>query len=260
MHKVGTGTVYAGESLTEAFDTLHLGPDFDYVKDNSESDVEFAHRKLKNADIYFLDNRSNHDELIDATFRVAGMQPELWHAETGRTEPASFKIAGSGTTVPLHLEAWGTVFVVFRKPTREPSHVAPDPIQRKVATFTGPWSVNFQPGRGAPASITLDELADWSQNSDFKTTVGVYSLRAKERPTVSTPVTWDEVERCLKKKDPSTLVFESSQTLQRVDRLGDLFEPVLKLKQKLPRLGSLTAHPGKKIGATKSRAVARKPA
>jgi len=103
-------------------------------------------------------------------------------------------------------------------------------------------------------------FVDWSQNDDHKTTVCVYSLRAKERPTVSTPVTWDEVERCLKKKDPSTLVFESSQTLQRVDRLGDLFEPVLKLKQKLPRLGSLTAHPGKKIGATKSRAVARKPA
>ena len=186
VHKVGKGVVYAGENLTELFNAAHVQPDFDYVKNNADSDMEFAHRKLKNGDIYFIDNRSNHDELIDATFRVAGMQPELWHAETGRTEPASFKIAGRGTTVPLHLEAWGTVFVVFRKPTREPSHVAPDPIQRKVATFTGPWSVNFQPGRGAPASITLDELADWSQNSDpgvkYFSGVGTYTKTLQASP------------------------------------------------------------------------------
>src|SRR5438552_759440 len=186
VHKVGKGVVYAGENLTELFNAAHVQPDFDYVKNNADSDMEFAHRKLKNGDIYFIDNRSNHDELIDATFRVAGMQPELWHAETGRTEPASFKIAGSGTTVPLHLEAWGTVFVVFRKPTREPSHVAPDPIQMKVATLTGPWSVNFQPRRGAPASITLDELADWSQNSDpgvkYFSGVGIYTKTLQASP------------------------------------------------------------------------------
>jgi bifunctional non-homologous end joining protein LigD len=77
-------------------------------------------------------------------------------------------------------------------------------------------------------------LIDWSQNDQNKTTVNVYSLRARERPTVSTPVTWDEVEACLTKKDPSLLVFESHQVLQRLDLRGDLFEPVLTLKQKLP--------------------------
>ncbi|MBA3914573.1 MAG: ATP-dependent DNA ligase, partial [Acidobacteriales bacterium] len=73
-------------------------------------------------------------------------------------------------------------------------------------------------------------LVDWSQNDEHKTTVGVYSLRAKDRPTVSTPVSWEEVEVCLKKKDPKLLVFEAAQVLERVDKLGDLFEPVLKLK------------------------------
>jgi bifunctional non-homologous end joining protein LigD len=67
----------------------------------------------------------------------------------------------------------------------------------------------------------------------------VYSLRAKDRPTVSTPVTWKEVEQCLKKKDPDLLVFTSDQTVARAEKHGDLFEPVLKLKQKLPKIEAL---------------------
>ncbi len=78
-------------------------------------------------------------------------------------------------------------------------------------------------------------LIDWSQNDQYKTTVNVYSLRARARPTVSTPVSWDEVEKCLKAKDPSLLVFDSDQVLKRIDKLGDLFEPVVKKKQKLPK-------------------------
>ena len=79
-------------------------------------------------------------------------------------------------------------------------------------------------------------FVDWSQNDVHKTTISVYSLRAKEQPTVSTPVTWEEVESCLKEGDPEKLIFISDQTLQRVEKMGDLFEPVLKLKQKLPEI------------------------
>ena len=79
-------------------------------------------------------------------------------------------------------------------------------------------------------------FVDWSQNDEHKTTVAVYSLRARERPTASTPVTWDEVERALKKKDAGLLVFEAPQVVARFEKLGDLFEPVLELKQKLPDL------------------------
>jgi bifunctional non-homologous end joining protein LigD len=79
-------------------------------------------------------------------------------------------------------------------------------------------------------------FVDWSQNDEHKTTVSVYALRARERPTVSTPVTWDEVEQCLRKNDPKLLVFESHQTLARVEKHGDLFAPLLTLKQKLPKL------------------------
>src|SRR6266849_3033291 len=78
-------------------------------------------------------------------------------------------------------------------------------------------------------------LVDWSQNDQHKTTIAIYSLRAREHPTVSTPVKWEEVEQLLKKKDPTLLVFEAEQVTKRVDKLGDLFEPVLRLKQKLPK-------------------------
>jgi len=82
-------------------------------------------------------------------------------------------------------------------------------------------------------------LVDWSQNDDHKTTVNVYSLRAKESPTVSTPVTWTEVETTLKKKKPGLLTFDAEAVLKRVAQLGDLFAPVLQLKQKLPPIKAL---------------------
>ncbi|WP_084270021.1 non-homologous end-joining DNA ligase [Patulibacter minatonensis] len=79
-------------------------------------------------------------------------------------------------------------------------------------------------------------LIDWSQNDQAKTTVGVYSLRARRRPTVSTPIDWDEVEACERSDDPETLVFTADRTLERVARRGDLFAPLLTLEQRLPEL------------------------
>jgi bifunctional non-homologous end joining protein LigD len=77
-------------------------------------------------------------------------------------------------------------------------------------------------------------LMDWSQNDYLKTTVCVYSLRARSHPTVSTPLSWDEVEQATDHREPERLVFDWAAVLERVERLGDLFEPVLKLRQKLP--------------------------
>jgi len=75
---------------------------------------------------------------------------------------------------------------------------------------------------------------DWSQNDQHKTTVNVYSLRARPRPTVSTPVTWGEVDACLLAKDAGLLVFEAGTVVERVDKQGDLFAPLLTLEQHLP--------------------------
>ena len=82
-------------------------------------------------------------------------------------------------------------------------------------------------------------FVDWSQNDEHKTTISVYALRARERPTISTPVTWDEVGLALKKKDASlarSLWNHNSKCFDRVEKIGDLFAPLLSLKQKLPKL------------------------
>jgi bifunctional non-homologous end joining protein LigD len=79
-------------------------------------------------------------------------------------------------------------------------------------------------------------LIDWYQNNERKTTIAVYSLRARERPTVSTPVTWDEVEAAAESGNGSKLVFEAGDVLKRIEKQGDLFAPVLDLNQNLPKL------------------------
>jgi len=84
-------------------------------------------------------------------------------------------------------------------------------------------------------------LIDWSQNDDHKTTVSVYSLRARAHPTVSTPVTWAEISRTLRRGKANGLTFLTEDTLKRVETHGDLFEPLLKLKQRLPPISALQA-------------------
>jgi bifunctional non-homologous end joining protein LigD len=79
-------------------------------------------------------------------------------------------------------------------------------------------------------------FVDWSQNHRSKTTVSVYSMRARERPTVSTPVGWDEVEHAAERDDAASLVFETAAVLERIEKRGDLFAPVLELEQALPNL------------------------
>ncbi len=165
-HKAGKGTVYAGQSLTDVFSALKLAPDFDYSKPESDTRILFAHRKLADGDLYFVDNRNDRDEAVDATFRVAGKAPEIWHPETGRSELASFKIADGRTTVPLHLEPWGTVFVVFRTPAKAMSRRLPNVVETELTTLQAPWSVSFQRGRGAPASIILNKLISWPDSAN----------------------------------------------------------------------------------------------
>jgi len=79
-------------------------------------------------------------------------------------------------------------------------------------------------------------FVDWSQNHRSKTTIAVYSLRARERPTASTPLTWEEVETAADSGDGSPLVFEAGDVLERIEQHGDLFAPVLELEQELPEL------------------------
>jgi len=185
---VGKGKVYGGQTLADALASLKIEPDFHYTKPESDTNILFVHRRLPDGDLYYVDNRNDRDEQVEADFRVTGKAPELWHADTGMIEDAAYSISGGHTTVPLHLEPWGTVFVVFRKPAKADSRTLPQLMETRLDTIEGSWKVSFQPGRGAPPSTTLDKLASWSDNAD--TGVKYFSGVGTYTKTIQAPADW----------------------------------------------------------------------
>ncbi len=163
---VGKGKVYGGQTLAEVLAALKMLPDFVYTKPQADTRVLFVHRKLNNTDIYWVNNRNHKVENLDATFRVEGKAAEIWHPETGTIEPASYEISDGTTKVKLRLEPDDAVFVVFRKKAERSSVGIERPAEKQLAIMNGPWNLNFQADRGAPAQITLASLAPWNENTD----------------------------------------------------------------------------------------------
>jgi hypothetical protein len=136
-----------------------------------------VHRQLADGDAWFLVNRRNRDEAFEAHFRVTGKQPELWHADSGKVEPVSWRSENGETIVPLSLPAESSVFVVFRKPattTHGEVRAVHDVPLGTLGAATGStrsksrdagWMVAFQAGRGAPASLAMPTLARLDQNA-----------------------------------------------------------------------------------------------
>ena len=166
VRTVGKGKVFVGSSANDALKALHTDEDFAYSRQDAE--LMFVHRKLDDGDLYFVDNRKPRAEKLEATFRVEGKTPELWDAATGRTRAVSYKVEGGRTTVPLTLDADGTVFVLFRKAAAATSAVVSEPEPKPVDSLHDAlnqgWKVSFQPGRGASEQIQLDQLRSWSED------------------------------------------------------------------------------------------------
>jgi hypothetical protein len=184
----GKGKVYGGQKLADVLHALQVTADFDYTKPNADTHVLFVHRQLNDGDLYYVDNRNDRPETFEATFRVNGKEAELWHADTGKIEPVSYDIVSGRTVVPLQLEPWGTVFVVFLKSSTVSSRHLPEPSENAIATVEGPWNVSFQPYRGAPANITLDRLISWNESTDAG--VKYFSGTASYTKRVQAPASW----------------------------------------------------------------------
>jgi hypothetical protein len=185
---VGKGKVYGDKSLGDVLTAIHVAPDFAYTKPEHDTNLLFVHRKVADGDLYFVDNRNDWDEVLDASFRVTGKEAELWHADTDMIEPASFQIAGGSTTVPLRVEPWGAVFVVFRKPTKVSSRSLPKNVESTLATVDGPWDLSFQANLGAPAKLTVDKLQSWSESSDDG--IKYFSGKGTYTKTIDAPADW----------------------------------------------------------------------
>jgi hypothetical protein len=182
------GRVYGDKSLADVLSSMQVNPDFAYPKSQPDTELLFVHRKLADGDLYYVDNRHDRPENLDASFRIEGKEAELWHVDTGAIEPASFQIAEGRTTVPLRLEPWGTVFVVFRHAASGSSRAIPEPVERSLAAIEGPWDVSFQPNRGAPSHVTFDKLTAWNENSDEG--VKYFSGTGTYVKTIQAPKDW----------------------------------------------------------------------
>jgi hypothetical protein len=185
---LGKGKVYGGQNLSDVLSALQVAPDFEFTKPTSDTNLLFVHRKLADGDLYFVDNRNDRDEALDATFRVQGKSAELWHADTGKIEPASYKSLDGRTTVPLHLEPWGTVFVVFRQPAKTASRELASISEQSIANVDGPWEVTFQPDSGAPGKIAFEKLVSWHESANEG--VKYFSGTATYTKIVRAPAKW----------------------------------------------------------------------
>lgn len=184
----GKGKVYAGQTVAEALKAMQLTPDFEYTKPKDDTRLLFVHRKLSDTDIYWVNNRFNRTENLEATFRVKGKAIEIWHPVTGKIEKSTYFIEGETTRVPLNLEPNDAVFVVFSKKAKGASFVLPQTAENLVETISGPWKISFQPKRGAPSQITLDRLSSWSENQDSG--IKYFSGTAAYAKGIQAPANW----------------------------------------------------------------------
>jgi hypothetical protein len=202
-HRAGKGRMIWGRTAREVLAKDGVPPDFEFAGAAPGANLDYIHRRTGDAEIYFVSNQGARAELAQATFRVSGRTPELWLPETGEIRPqAVYDSTPDGRTLlPLRLEPYGSVFVVFRKPAAEhfvllawpgvfvdrdgvPVLVGTEPGRYELKTSTGrvltvtvprgpdplpvagPWTVRFPKGWGAPESVVFDSLESWTQNRD----------------------------------------------------------------------------------------------
>ena len=195
---IGKGRVIDGGPGAEAgLAEIGVVPDVAFSATSSDSSIRFIHRRLPDGDIYFIDNCRGRTERVDASFRVTGKVPQLWHADTGAIEPLKYRIEGSRTIVPMDLGPEGSALIVFREAARQAARNVVPPTLRTVKILGGAWDVRFQPGRGAPASVRLPVLKPLNDSDDpgirYFSGTATYrkTMVLKARPHSGTPLWLD---------------------------------------------------------------------
>lgn len=164
--KVGAGRVLAGTDVEAALIARGIAPDMDYAKPQADSQLLFLHRSLPEGELYFVSNRANRPQRIDARFRVTGRAAELWRADDASAVAASYRSEGGGTVVPLDMAAEESLFVLFRTAPAALARTIAAPVPSPALDLSSGWTVAFQPGRGAPATTRLATLAPLETQAD----------------------------------------------------------------------------------------------
>jgi len=187
-HAYGKGKIYWGKPIEEVLAAEKTAPDFQHNMPKFDTDLVWIHRRDGDREIYFVANQKDRAEDIQASFRVEGREAELFHPDTGLTEAAEYKIENGRTSVPLHLDPCGSVFVVFQHPAAAPSPTVPHSATSELATLHGPWSVSFPPNWGAPRQVKFDKLDSWTNSPDDG--VKYFSGTATYAQEINAPAAW----------------------------------------------------------------------
>lgn len=169
--RFGKGRIIWGKTPREILRADGIVPDFSFTgqAENAEQ-FDYIHRTSGGAEIYFVTNRTNQLQLREFTFRVAGKQPEIWDAVSGKILAATaWRQAGGLTTLPLELDKFGSCFVVFRKPTDlDAKGIAKSnfPELKEIRRLGGPWKTTFDPKWGGPAKAEFAELISWTKRPE----------------------------------------------------------------------------------------------
>ena len=168
--KYGKGNVSWGISAREYLLTKGTPADFDIPESDSKTDFDYIHYTVDESDIFFVSNQTTERKEINCQFRVSAKQPELWDALTGEIrEAVAFTQKDGLTTVPITLEPYGSIMVVFNKPIkRNTQGTAKSNFSnyKTVQNIEGEWILNFDPKWGGLASVIFPELTDWSLHPD----------------------------------------------------------------------------------------------
>ncbi|RZK76058.1 MAG: glycosyl hydrolase, partial [Pedobacter sp.] len=169
--RLGKGRIIWGKTPREVLLADNVYPDFSFVGQNDDPEkFDYIHRVDGDTEIYFVINRNNESVTNDFTFRVAGKQPEIWDALTGKSVTAkSYKQSNGSTTLPLAFDKFGSYFVVFRKPVAlnaSGSYGLNFPKLTELSQLGGPWSAAFDPEWGGPAKAEFPELISWTKRPE----------------------------------------------------------------------------------------------
>jgi hypothetical protein len=187
-HAYGKGKLYWGKPLDAVLAGEKASPDFEYNRPAFDSELVWIHRRDGDRDLYFVANQKEWPEDVETSFRIEGREPELWRPDTGVIEAAGYRIEGGRTTVPLHLDPYGSVFVVFRQKASAPSRTLPQPVTTVVTTVQGAWEVKFPPNWGAPAQVRFETLVSWPNYPDEG--VKYFSGTAVYTQDINAPQEW----------------------------------------------------------------------
>ncbi len=189
INKVGLGRVIWGQTARQVLLADNIQPDFAAKSNDPKQVFDYIHHTLTGMDYYFVSNQNKETVNVTCAFRIESKQPELWDAMTGEIRDAgAFQQKNGQTIIPLELNPYGSVFVIFRKPiptSKKGISKSNYPAYTYLSTIGGPWELQFDPKWGGPASIKFDSLESWSNRKEEG--IQYYSGKVVYRKTFNSP-------------------------------------------------------------------------